>query len=76
MKGAVFRRKALSPRKLKGLGGFAASYGIYSYLPYLAVYLGSTIPIVSACAAGLYGMLAFSETEVVNTITVIEQGDH
>ncbi len=62
----------MNPKRLKGLGAFAASYGIYSYLPYIAVYLGSTVPIVSACAAGLYGMLAFGESQIINTIKVID----
>ena len=61
LKGKVYRRKLLNPKRLKGVGAFVASYSIYSYLPYIAVSLGSTVPIVAACAAGLYGMLAFTE---------------
>jgi len=66
----------LNPQKLKGIGALAASYGIYSYLPYIAVSLGSTIPVVAACAAGLYGMLAFAEQQKVNTIEVIKDGNN
>lgn len=62
LKGFVYRRKALSPRRLKGITAFAATWGIYSYLPYMAVYTGTTAPILAACMAGLYGMNAFSET--------------
>lgn len=64
----------LNPKRLKGVGAFAASYGIYSYMPYIAVSLGSTIPVFAACFAGLYGMFAFSESECVNTIEVIREG--
>lgn len=76
MKGSVYRRKVLDPLRLKGLGAFAATYGIYSYLPYLAVYVGSTIPIVTACAAGVYGLLAFSDNNSINAIDLIDSGEH
>lgn len=66
----------MSPLRLKGLGAFAASAYIYTYLPYLAVYLGSTLPMLTACAAGFYGLAAFSDNRVVNEIRVIEGGDH
>lgn len=61
LKGKVYRRRVLNPKRLKGVGALFASYSIYSYLPYLAVYAGATMPVIAACAAGLYGMLAFSE---------------
>jgi len=51
----------LNPKRLKGATAFLTSYGIYSYLPYIAVYTGPTIPVVAACAAGLFGMLSFAE---------------
>jgi hypothetical protein len=66
----------MSPRRLKGLGAFASAATIYSYLPYIAVYFGSTMPIMTACVAGLYGMLAFSESYIVNSIQIEEQGEH
>ena len=73
----VFKRRALNPRRLKGLGSFAASFGLYSYAPYLAVYLGSTVPVIGAVAAGLFGMLQFSESQIVNSITIIkDEGAH
>ena len=64
----------MNPKRLKGAGAFLSSMGIYSYLPYLTVYFGSTIPVFTACAAGVYGMLAFAESFVVNTIEVNDQG--
>lgn len=45
-------------------------------MPYIAAYLGSTIPMVTACFAGLYGLLAFAENQIVNEIRVIDSGDH
>lgn len=76
LKGAVYKRKTLSPLRVQGLGAFALSATIYSYLPYMAVYLGSTLPILSACAAGIYGLLAFSDSNMVNQIRIVQQGEH
>ena len=76
LKGAVFKRRLMSPLRLKGLSAFAASAYIYTYLPYIAVYLGSTLPVLTACAAGFYGLAAFSDNGVINEIRVIEAGDH
>lgn len=66
LKGAVFRRRLLNPNRLKGITALGASFGIYSYLPYLAVYLGSTVPLLTACAAGIYGLIEFGESNVIN----------
>ena len=66
----------LNPTRVKGLGAFAASYGIYSYLPYMAVYIGSTLPIFTAAVAGIYGMLAFSDTNTINVIDIVDSGEH
>lgn len=73
-KDEVFKRKALNPRRLKGLTAFATSFGLYSYAPYLAVYCGATLPMLGAVVAGLYGMLSFSESQIVNTIKIIKDG--
>jgi hypothetical protein len=52
----------MNPKRLKGIGAFATFGYIYSYLPYLSVYVGSTVPMFAMCAAGFYGMLSFSES--------------
>lgn len=46
----------------------------YSYAPYLAAYMGATLPAVGAMAAALYGMLAFAETQIINSIKLIKDG--
>ena len=51
----------LSPRRLKGLGAFGAAFGIYTYLPWLYCYIGTSIPMVAACASVVYGMFAFAQ---------------
>lgn len=70
----VFKKRTLNPRRVKGVGAFATAYGLFSYAPYLAVYLGSTVPVLGAVAAGLYGMLAFAESQIVNKITLVKDG--
>jgi hypothetical protein len=61
-KDEVFRRRALSPRRFKGVGAFFGSWAMYSYAPYIAMYCGTTFPVLGAVFAGLYGMLQFSES--------------
>jgi hypothetical protein len=38
--------------------------------------MGSTIPILSACVAGIYGLIAFSDNNSVNVIDIIPTGEH
>ncbi len=66
----------MNPKRLKGLGSLATVLGIYSYFPYIAAYLGSSVPILTACAAGFYGMLAFREKQVINSIGFSKEEEH
>ena len=75
-KDEVFRRRALSPRRFKGLGAFATSWAMYSYAPYFAMYFGATFPVLGAVCAGLYGMLQFSESQIVNSIKIIKEQEN
>lgn len=76
LKGKIYKRKALNPKKVRGVGAFALSYSIYAYLPYITVVAGTTLPVLSAVAAGLYGLLAFAESNIINTIEFINEGEH
>ena len=42
----------------------------------MAVYVGSTVPIFAACAAGVYGLLAFAESNNINVIDIVDSGEH
>ena len=42
----------------------------------MAVYTGATLPIFTACALGLYGMITLGERQMVNSIKVIPLGEH
>jgi hypothetical protein len=70
----VFKRRTMNPRRLKGLGAFASSLYLYTYAPYLTLYLGSTVPILGAVAAAFYGMFSFAENQIVNSIKIIKDG--
>jgi hypothetical protein len=73
-KDQVFKRRTLNPRRLKGVGSLAASVYLYTYAPYLAVTLGSTAPVLGALATAFYGLLAFAESHVVQSIHIIKDG--
>lgn len=73
-KDEIFKRRALNPRRLKGVGALASSFYLYTYAPYLAVTLGSTAPVLGALATALYGLLSFSESQIVNSIHIIRDG--
>lgn len=73
-KDEIFKRRALNPRRLKGVGALASSLYLYTYAPYLAVTFGPTAPVLGALATALYGLLSFSEKQVVNSIHIIKDG--
>jgi hypothetical protein len=66
----------LNPKRVKGIGAIASSFWMYSYLPYIAAYLGPTVPLMAVCFGGLYGMLSFAESQIINEITVVSSGEH
>ena len=76
MKGYVFKRKLLNPKKLKGFGALGASLYVYNYLPYIAAYFGPTLPLLALSAGTIYGLMAFAETQIINSIKVISEGEH
>lgn len=76
LKGLVYKRKFLNPSRLKGLGAFASTLGIYTYLPLLSAYVGSTVPMFGACLLAVYGMNAFSLQSCVNTIGLIQDDNY
>lgn len=70
----MFRRKLLNPTKLKGFGALGVSAYVYNYLPYVAAYFGPTIPLLALSAGTFYGLAALGESNVVNSIKVISEG--
>ncbi len=60
--GNIYKRKFLNPRRLQGLGAFAATGYIYWYLPYIAAVTGPTLPVIAGVFTGLMGMMGFAES--------------
>lgn len=76
-KDQVFKRRLLNPRRLKGVGALASSLSLYAYAPYLTIYLGTTVPVLGAVVAAFYGMFAFADSQMINSIKLIKDGsDH
>jgi hypothetical protein len=54
-KDLVFKKKWLSPNRVKGFTGLVAAAGLYTYLPVIAAFTGVTIPKLAALVSLLYG---------------------
>jgi hypothetical protein len=74
LKGKVFKMKALSPSRVRGLAAFGFSFYAYSNLVAITLLTGPTLPIVAIAASAFYGMRSFNEREVVSSIESLEDG--
>ena len=72
---AIFKRKPLAWDRFTGLGYFGAAGLTYAYFPLVAGYLGSNLTMLGMTGTTLYGMATFSENNVVNSITLIRDGE-
>jgi hypothetical protein len=73
---AIFKRKPLAWDRYTGLGYFGAAGLTYAYFPLVAGFLGSNLTMIGMTGATLYGMATFTETNVVNSISLIRDGEH
>jgi hypothetical protein len=65
----------MSPARLNGAVALFTSLGIYSYLPYIALYTsGPTLPAVAGLLSAVYGLNKYKESGIVNSIQLIEEG--
>jgi hypothetical protein len=79
LKGAYFKRKLLSPSRLKGMTSGAVALSFYFYNPYLWPYFASNIILaklfnVVPIAAALHSIYNFSERDIVHSIERIDSG--
>lgn len=58
------------------MSAFFASYSIYSYLPYISVFTGTTAPVIAACASLFYGMISFADQQMINSIETLKDGSN
>jgi len=74
--GKIFKRKALDPSRLKGLGYFGVAGVTYAYFPYIAATLGSTATMFGLAGSSVLGMLNFQERDIINSIEFVTDGEH
>jgi hypothetical protein len=74
LKGKVFKQKVMNPRRLKGVGAFALSYIAYNNMGALSMLVGTTLPMFALTASLLYGMKAFNERNVIDSIEWLDNG--
>ena len=66
LKGKVFKKKLMSPARLKGLTAFGFSALTYSKLHALTLLMGSSVcPAICIAGAIGYGMRQFNETQCI-----------
>ena len=71
LKGKIFKRKAMDPKRLYGLAYFGLAGTGYFMFPAFALHLGSTLTTAGITASALAGMVKFQEKDIVNSIEVV-----
>ena len=79
LKGAYYKRKLLSPARVRGLSSTILALSMYIYHPYLMPYFacGYIVPklyTLTPIAASLYGLYNLSEHNLVSSITRVDSG--
>ena len=72
--GAIFKRKAMSPARLYGVGCFGAAGVTYTNFHMFASVLGSSATLFGITAASIAGMINLNEKNVINSIHFVEGG--
>jgi len=72
--GKIFKAKTLSPRKVRGIGAFAAAGAAYSNFAALSVMLGPTLPTLAICTAAVYSIFSISERQTIKQIEWVKDG--
>ena len=75
LKGAVFKMKALSASRLKGIGGLTFAALAYSNLATLSLMLGPTLPMISIVGAAMVGARALNEQGMISRIDYLAEGE-
>lgn len=76
LKGAIFRAKMMTPRKLQSVMAFGAAIAAYSHLIPLTLMLGPTIPYVGIAGAIAYAAKGVSEGNYISRMEWVREGDH
>jgi hypothetical protein len=73
---AIFKRKPLAWDRYTGLSYLSAAGLTYAYFPLVAGFFGSNLTMLGMTGASLYGMTTFVETNVVNSISLVSDGEY
>jgi hypothetical protein len=79
LKGAYYKRKLLSPARIRGLSSTILALSMYVYHPYLWPHFAAGIILpklytLTPIAASLYGLYNLSENNIINNISRIDSG--
>jgi len=76
LKGNIFRRKLLDPSRVHGLGYFGLAGATWAMFPHVALLLGPTLTTALITTASLGGMVKLNDKGYVNSISLVEDGEH
>lgn len=75
LKGSIFKMKAMSANRLRGVGCFAFAGLAYANLATLNLMLGPTLPMVGIVGAAMVGARAFNEQQMISKIEFVNEGE-
>lgn len=76
LKGAIFKKKLLSPARVKGLGSLSVAAALYSHLGVASMLLGPTLSCLTVAGATLYGLQSLVEKETISKIEYVKEGEY
>jgi hypothetical protein len=65
----------MDPKRVKSLGYFGLSLGLWLNFPHVALYIGSNLTTLAVTSNALAGMFKFNESGIINSIKIIREGD-
>lgn len=72
LKGALYRRKMMSPTKLYGAVFFGVAGSMFSMMPTLTMHIGQTLTYAGITASLMGGMYTMQEKDFVNSINFVK----
>lgn len=76
LKGKIFKRKLMDPRKVHGLGYFGLAGVTYAFFPQVALHLGYNAAMFGLTGSLLMGMTTLQDKNIINTIELLKEGEH
>src|SRR4051812_38076528 len=73
LKGKLYKHKLINVKRIRGVGALAFSASLYTYLPYIAAFTGSTVPVFGGFIAAIYGLLSMVEGHNIHSIEFISE---